>query len=119
MITKGSLKSGDLVWVDFSPSLGHEYQGQRPAVVIQADRQIKFLNTLTIVPLTSNLDNRISDDISILKNNSNNLANDSLIKIAGISSFDYIRFIKKIGSIDSVTLEKIKKYLIRHFDIRS
>ncbi|MES2060183.1 MAG: type II toxin-antitoxin system PemK/MazF family toxin [Patescibacteria group bacterium] len=118
MIKKGDLKCGEIIWVDFSPSVGHEYQGHRPAVVIQGDKQILPLNTLTVVPMTSNLSNRISDDILVKCDIINKLANDSLIKIAGITSFDYQRFIKKIGYMDNTTMGKIKKYLIKHFDLK-
>jgi mRNA interferase MazF len=112
---KGDLKYGDIVLVDFYPSIGHEYRGQRPAIVIEADKHIGMSNTVTIIPMTSNLENRLPDDILVSKDSNNNLACDSLIKVFSIASFDYQRFIKKIGRVDSDIIKLLKKYLIKHF----
>jgi mRNA-degrading endonuclease toxin of MazEF toxin-antitoxin module len=32
MMTKGEISFGDVVWVEFDPSVGHEYQSKRPAI---------------------------------------------------------------------------------------
>ncbi len=42
---------------------------------------------------------------------------DSLIKVYNIISFDYSRFINKIGVADKEILNKIKNYLTKHFDL--
>jgi mRNA interferase MazF len=115
---KGDLKYGDIVLVDFYPSVGHEYRGQRPAVVVESDKQISMSNTVTIIPMTSSLENRLLDDILVSKDSNNNLACDSLIKVFTITSFDYQRFIKKIGIVDSDIIKQLKKYLIKHFDLK-
>lgn len=31
------LKQGDIIWVDFSPTKGHEQAGRRPALIVSAD----------------------------------------------------------------------------------
>lgn len=52
------LKQGDLIWVNFDPSLGHEQQDRRPALIVS---QIWF-NTQTrlvwVLPITSKIKNR-------------------------------------------------------------
>ena len=47
-------KQGDIVYLDFNPTKGHEQKGQRPAIVISND--IFNINTKMVIvcPITSN-----------------------------------------------------------------
>jgi mRNA-degrading endonuclease toxin of MazEF toxin-antitoxin module len=117
MKNKVSLKQGDLCLFNFNPSVGHEYQGKRPGLVIQSDEQLKRSNLVTVMPLTSNLNNCLDDDIIAASDRYNKLISDSIIKVYDIISLDYIRFIKKIGYIDKDVLSKVKKYLKIHFGL--
>ncbi len=117
MMTKGEISFGDVVWVEFDPSVGHEYQSKRPAIVVQSDEQLKKTNLVTIIPLTSQKDNRMPDDILVEACKENNLMSDSVAKVYYITSFDYARFDKIIGKINKETVVKIKDYLRKHFGI--
>lgn len=117
MMKKGEITFGDVVWVEFDPSVGHEYQSKRPAIVVQSDEQLKKTNLVTIIPLTSQKDNRMSDDILVEACKDNNLMSNSLAKVYCITSFDYARFEKVIGKINEEVIIKIKDYLRKHFDL--
>ncbi len=117
MMTKGEISFGDVVWVEFDPSVGHEYQSKRPAIVVQSDEQLKKTNLVTIIPLTSQRDNHMPDDILVEACKENNLMSDSLAKVYCITSFDYSRFEKVIGKINEDMTVKIKDYLRKHFGI--
>lgn len=118
MITnKNDIRYGELFLVNFNPSIGHEFQGKRPAIVIESDEQIKKSNLITVLPLTSNLNNKLYNDIIIKSDSRNNLIKDSVIKVYDIYSFDYSRFINKIGVVNEEILGKIKEYLKKHFGI--
>lgn len=117
MMTKGEINFGNVVWVEFDPSVGHEYQSKRPAIVVQSNEQLKKTNLVTIIPLTSQKDNRMPDDILVEACKENNLMCDSIAKVYCITSFDYLRFDKVIGKINEETAIKIKKYLKKHFNI--
>lgn len=117
MMVKGEISFGDIVWVGFNPSVGHEYQGKRPAIVVQSNEQLKKTNLITIIPLTSRKDNQMSDDILVEIDKQNNLMVDSLAKVYYITSFDYSRFEKVVGRANKEVLSKIKNYLRKHFDI--
>lgn len=117
MIKKGDLDFGDIVWVEFNPSVGHEFQDKRPAIVIQSREQLKKANLVTVIPLTSKTSNVMGDDIIIPADLINNLRIDSVAKVYCIVSFDYSRFVKKIGKIDAKYATAIKDYLKKHFDI--
>ena len=108
---------GDIYFVDFEPSTGHEYQKKRPAVVIQSSEQLKRSSLVTIMPLTSQIGKKLSEDILLKKDHTNCLFMNSIIKVHCISSFDKSRFIRKIGKIDTQTLDQIKAYLRNHFGL--
>jgi len=117
MIDKAKIKCGDLYLADFNPSIGHEYQGKRPALVIESNGQINKSNLVTVLPLTSNLENKNESDIFVEVDKINQLKFDSIIKVYDIVSFDHLRFINKIGRINQPILEEVKDYLLKHFDL--
>lgn len=119
MIQRGALRFSDIVLTNFDPSIGHEFQGKRPAVVIETDAQLSQSTLATIMPITSNMGGGVGadDDIPLFPDAQNNLFSDSVIKVQYITSVDYDRFCKKIGRVDANTLAQIKLYLKKHFDI--
>ena len=111
------MKCGEIWFVDFgNTAIGHEYKKNRPVLVIQCDEQIRVANVITIIPFTSQ-DKSHKDDILVPKDKTNNLYFDSVVKVHHIQSFDKTRFIKKLGILEKETMEKIKDYLKRHFEI--
>ena len=110
------MKESEIWQVNFSGE-GHEYIGRRPAVIIQSDKQLKITSVVSIMPLTSKVTNRQVDDIFVSTSSKNNLFHDSLIKVHHIQSFDKVRFIKKIGDLESEIIMEVKLYLQKHFGI--
>lgn len=112
------MKYGDIYWIEFSSnSVGHEFKGRRPAVIIQSDIQIRKTNVISVMPLTANQGNKMPDDILVAKDARNNLFTDSVIKTYYIMSYDRSRFIRKIGVIEERILEGVKSYVRKHFGI--
>lgn len=111
------IEYGDIYWVSFASSMGHEFQGRRPAVVIQSSAQLRRANLITVMPLTSQIGKPHGDDIFVRANGDNRLYGDSLIKVHNIESFDRGRFLKKIGSMEIPVMEKVREYLKIHFDL--
>lgn len=111
------IEYGGIYWVLFDPSVGHEYSGKRPAVVIQSDAWLAKTNLVTVMPLTSQITKSHKDNILVKVNKYNCLYADSLVKVHNIQSFDPKRFVKKMGVMDSTVMQQIKEYLKDHFDI--
>ena len=44
---------GDIVWIDFSPQLGHEQRGRRPALVISHKAYNEKVGLALFCPITS------------------------------------------------------------------
>ena len=114
---KSIFKYGEIYLVDFDPSIGHEFQKCRPAIIIQSDETIRRTNLITIMALTSNVKGKTCDDILVKKDDRNSLSVDSVIKVQTIHAFDRSRFIKKMGEADHELMLRIKKYLKKHFDL--
>ena len=47
-------KQGDIVFLDFTPTKGHEQKGYRPAIVISNDTFNKNTKMVILCPITSN-----------------------------------------------------------------
>lgn len=50
-------KQGDIVFLDFNPTIGHEQKGYRPAVVISNEIFNKNTKMVILCPITSNTKN--------------------------------------------------------------
>lgn len=47
-------RQGDICYVDFVPTKGHEQTGLRPALVISKSKFNKYTNMVVVCPITSN-----------------------------------------------------------------
>jgi mRNA interferase MazF len=96
-------EKGDIVYIDFDPSLGHEQGGRRPAVVLSKGLYNKNVGLCVVVPITSKTKSYIFEII---------LSNTK--KIYGTVLCDHIknidwtkRDIEFVEQIDNATLVKI------------
>lgn len=54
MVKNYSPKQGDIIWVNFTNTKGHEQQGKRPALIISDSRYNKKVGLALAAPITSN-----------------------------------------------------------------
>jgi len=47
------LEKGDIVWLDFTPQLGHEQRGRRPAIVLSKKAYNQKIGLALFCPITS------------------------------------------------------------------
>jgi mRNA interferase MazF len=111
------LNQRDIYLIKFGPGTGHEYRRTRPGIILMDNKILQTANMVTCVPLTSNLGNRIRDDILIAKDTGNKLPTDSLVKMHHITCCDKSRLIKYIGRIGSTDWQKIVSGLKNIFGI--
>jgi mRNA interferase MazF len=109
------MKKGNIWLVNFDPSLGKEYQKIRPAVVLQSNKINSLL--ITVMPFSSNLENKQKNDIIIKKDEQNRLFSSSILKVSQISSFDKMRFIHFVGNLTKKNVLDLEIYLRKHFDL--
>ena len=98
---------GDIVFIDFDPTKGHEQKGYRPAVVISNDIFNKNTKMVIVCPITSN--DKVFPTHYNLKNSK---------KVKGsvlcehIRSIDYeIRKLKYVEKTNNEDFENIKDLL--------
>lgn len=53
MVTKYIPNKGDILWVDFDPTKGHEQSGRRPAIVISSYTYNANAKLALVCPITS------------------------------------------------------------------
>lgn len=104
-----NIKQGEIYLVNFDPSFGHEYRKMRPALVVESNNFIPLGNLITVIPISSKTEKETPLDVLIIKDNTNRLLVDSLIKVRQISSFDKQRLVKRIGVCSTEVLIKTKQ----------
>ena len=71
MVSKYIPKQGDIVFLDFNPTKGHEQKGNRPAIVISNNVFNKNTKMVIVCPITSNIKefqtHYVLEDTNIIK----------------------------------------------------
>jgi mRNA interferase MazF len=111
------IKRGDIYYADLSPVVGSEQDGIRPIVIIQNDVGNKFSPTVIGIAITSKIKSKLPTHIPI-EGSKYGLDKDSVILAEQIRTLDKSRLREKVGSIDNVTLEKVRKALEISFGMR-
>ena len=103
MVKRYIPEAGDIIWVDFSPTHGHEQAGKRPAVAISARAYAVVSGLCTVCPITTQ-SKGYTNEVPISAKN-----------IIGVVLVDqhktidvYARTLKRVAKVDSVTLKDIR-----------
>ncbi|KRO00314.1 type II toxin-antitoxin system PemK/MazF family toxin [Companilactobacillus kimchiensis] len=109
----GKPEQGDIIKVNFNPSLGHEQQGFRPAIIISNPLVSEFSNVWVCCPI-SHTDRNYPYYLSL----PNNCLTDGKILIDQVKSLDLNnRDFKYIETIDESFKKKISIISKTLFDI--
>jgi mRNA interferase MazF len=98
------------IWlVALNPVIGSELSKSRPCLIVSPNEANRYLNTITIVPLTSTIRKYPTRINCFFQNKSGQLAIDQ------IRSIDKTRLIKKLGMMDEQTCRLLCDVLIENF----
>ena len=111
------IKRGDVYLVNLNPVTGTELGKTRPAVVISNDINNTYSDTVTIVPITSNVDKVYPFEIFIAKGEGG-LDKDSKAKCNQIRTIDKKRLHKYIGALKEDRIRELEGAILIHLDIR-
>lgn len=103
------MRQGEIWEINLSPTIGAEIKKKRPAVIINDDA-IGVLPLRVVVPITE-WKERFQSTIWMVKiepDSKNKLTKPSAIDTFQIRSVSTRRFVRKIGSVSSKTLDEIK-----------
>jgi mRNA interferase MazF len=95
--------------VGLYPTQGSEISKSRPCLVVSPDEVNKYLNTVTVVPLTSTLKNYPTRFECLFEGRTGQLAIDQ------IRSVDKTRLIRKLGILDEETSKLLCSVLVETF----
>ncbi len=83
-----NIKQGDIFLANLNPIKGHEQTGTRPIIILQNNILNKNLNTIIIIPITSNLAAKGKMTTYFLEKNVTNLNKDSVALLFQIRTID-------------------------------
>ncbi len=107
-------KRGDIVTVNLNPKKGHEVGKIRPAIIISNDDENKILDTVILMPLSTDLiDDMEPYRIRITKRD--NLKYNSDLLINQIRTLSKVRIKEKIGTITDNEYQNIIENLCKNF----
>ena len=99
------IKQYDVFLISLDPTLGHEINKTRPCIVISPDEINDNIGTIIIAPMTTKsfiYPTRIPVNFDGKK---------GLIVLDQIRTIDKKRMVKKLGTLDSETILKVKNIL--------
>jgi len=103
MVKKYVPSKGDIVYLDFNPTKGHEQKGIRPALILSSETFNKFTKMAIVCPITSNTK---EFPTHYLLKNTNKIVGSVLCE--HIRSIDYeIRNVKYVEKLNSEEYEEI------------
>ena len=107
-------KKCDIVTVNLNPKKGHEVGKIRPAIIISNDDENKILDTVILMPLSTDLiDNMEPYRIRILQRD--NLKQDSDLLINQVRTLSKLRIKEKIATIADEEYQNIIQNLCKNF----
>lgn len=99
------LKQYYIILVNLDPTIGSEIKKTRPCVIISPDEMNKYLNTIVVAPMTTNMrkyPTRVPVEHSGKK---------GMITIDQIRSIDKIRIIKVFDKLTKSEIKKCKEII--------
>ena len=101
---------GEVYWADFGVPFGSETGFRRPVIIVQTNEfNIKELQTVIVVPLTTNLMLADAPANVYLDKSSSSLSKDSVAVISQTGAIDKSRLIEKIGIISHDIMTEIEE----------
>lgn len=103
------IKQYSIVLVNLDPTIGSEIKKTRPCVIISPDEMNKYLNTIVLAPMTTNL--KKYPTRVLVKHNGKK----GMIAIDQIRTVDKIRIIKVFEKLTHPAIEKCKEVIKETF----
>ena len=106
--TVSAVRRGELYLVAFDPTVGHEIQKTRPALIIQNDVGNQY-SPLTIVAAVTSKVSPIPFPVEVVVEPAigKGLKIRSAVRLDQIRTIDQQRLIKRLGSVDSTTMRRV------------
>jgi mRNA interferase MazF len=109
------MKRGEIYYADLDPAVGSEAAKRRPVLIVSRDANNRAANTVTIIPITSNIDRIYPFEVLLLATDTG-LPKDSKAQAQQIRTIAKVRLLgKSLGTVNaelmSVVVSAIKLHL--------
>lgn len=98
-----------IVLVNLDPTLGSEIQKTRPCIIVSPNEMNKYLSTIVIAPMTSNL-KEYPSRVPVYHNEIK-----GMIAIDQIRTIDKKRILKLLGKLNNTEIKTTKKVIKETF----
>lgn len=112
----GSIKRGDVFWVNFDPSVGSEAKKIRPAVVVSNDVNNAHSPIVSIAPITSVTERIYSFEVEIPEG-AGGMTKRSKAMVNQTRALDKARLVKRLGRLPSAIMAAIDRALCLHYGL--
>ena len=100
---------GEIWWAEFGIPYGSEIGYSRPVLIVQENGfNESRINTIVILPLTTNLRLLNAPGNVLVKKKESKLTNDSIIVVSQLYAIDRNRFNEKISKVSKEVMEKVE-----------
>ena len=99
---------GEVYLMNFDPSIDREIGKIRPAIIVQNNIGNKYTPYIIVCPLSTQLPPQPTPNLVHVYPPEANLKQPSVIICNLIHTFDQKRLIKKLGTVNSATLDKVE-----------
>jgi mRNA interferase MazF len=105
-------KRGDIFLVAFDPTVGHEIQKTRPAVVIQNEISNQYSPITIVAAISSQFASPPYPREVVVEPGESGLPKTSAVVVNLIRSIDRRRLVKRMGRLDAVTMRRVDQALL-------
>ncbi|MCM8762448.1 MAG: type II toxin-antitoxin system PemK/MazF family toxin [Candidatus Omnitrophica bacterium] len=109
---------GEIWLVSLEPVIGHEIGKIRPAVVISNDLNNEFADTVTVLPITSQIKKVYPFEV-LFSAKETGLSKNSKVKCNQIRTVDKKRLVKFVSKVSEEKIFEIEQALLIHLGISS
>ena len=110
---KKSPERGEIYLVCLDPTIGSEINKTRPALIISNDINNQIAQTVTVIPITSNIE-KVYPFETLLPSQVSGLKKSSKAKCNQIRTIDTQRLVKSLGKVSMEKLKEIESSLLIH-----
>ena len=105
-------RRGEIYLVSFDPTIGHEIQKTRPAVIVQNDVSNQHSPITIVAAISSQFGNPLRPrEVLVPAGSKTGLSKPSAVVLNQIRSIDRARLQKRLGALDAATLRKVDEAL--------
>ena len=112
-------KRGEIYLTSLDPTVGHEIQKTRPALVLQNNTSNRLTGTTIVAPITSTVRFPLNPVHALLPEGpATGLSVPSVALLSQVRTVDRQRLVKRLGTVDAETMTLVDEALKVSLDLR-